>query len=520
MGKMHHEIGLRGSRRLYFIYFLLNFMSTFLKKRLLIQYFQLNRIQPTSSLVTASPVSQAPASSSLAPSPVMASPVTASPVSQALVSTLEPLRLHPFNDIQNFPPPEFHGCNDNDLCEYSNVCFSSIDGLLVFDTQDQKDFSQTLWSTLDWLHEPRRPKFISKEIFTQLKNVHFADRMFVLNCHRVVDQPNPAHLMFGLGDLFAASSGIYGPNLTGLDLILHHQCMNVSSWGWGKGVEDLIYDDAVSQGLFRGNALSHNLYLPWIGILEHELEPNDMVVCGKTVYHEPKSLTFLGGDPLKISGRWRHVVEKNILAKNVESATTLVPDSYSSVTACAKDLKIAIWKRTEGSALRHLINEEEIKSLVAEYSDHPLSTLSMTSTTSMADQAAVFRSFDILITTSGAQLTNMIFNTGNAVFIQINAVWADDHFENNAPYFLKGLIQSYGHLPYNNPTLQEILLNCSAAEYRGGRWREAPSSCGFHDPEIARKFLQADFVVNTTVLREDLNEAATIICVERVVGEK
>ena len=217
-----------------------------------------------------------------------------------------PLRRFDMN-LMSFPTPEFRGCNNRDLCEFSNVCFSPRDGLLVFDLPGLREdgaaseageegatplFADGSRLSKTWA-EPRRVKLIPHEIYSGLQNVHFADRMFVGNCQR---QPrkhnggtNPAHWMIGVGRLFVASSGWYG-NLSGLDLVLYHQCPSLKNvWPWGRLItENLIYNDALSQGLFRSNSSNNRISLPYIDLPgNNALKSKDLVICGKTVYQDP-----------------------------------------------------------------------------------------------------------------------------------------------------------------------------------------------------------------------------------------
>lgn len=115
---------------------------------------------------------------------------------------------------QNLTPdvsrPLFHGCNQAGLCEFSSVCDAHTDGFMVF----QKDKNRTLfdhtWGNLSHYTPPRRPVLVDYQEYLQSTNVQIFKNVFVLNCWKqAASSTNPAHLLTGVGKLFAEAEGSY-----------------------------------------------------------------------------------------------------------------------------------------------------------------------------------------------------------------------------------------------------------------------------------------------------------------------
>mmetsp|Transcript_649 Transcript_649/g.1075 ORF Transcript_649/g.1075 Transcript_649/m.1075 type:complete len:518 (+) Transcript_649:67-1620(+) len=435
------------------------------------------------------------------------------------------LRRFTADDMNNFPKPEFGGCNKHRLCTFENVCFSNQDGMLIFQTpellQDENEWYTT--SGKDGVGRvtiPRRPVLQSN--YTELTNVYFTERMFVLNCWRQSSRAmNPAHMMMGTGKLFVAATGYYetgktnnGSNLS-LDVVLHHHCANPSeiNWAWGEMIESLVSKEVVSAGILvpplKTENQSSSIYVPYSP--GSTLKQDDFVICGKTVYQAPFSTAlYLGPNDDGVVAKWQASVSDHIKEQNWTVATKETSDLKGSnaTPSCRRNLQIAVWRRTEGTALRLLTNLDEVERLVAKYTDQPVSIVTVSSKTSPEEQAAVFRSFDILITPHGSHLTNMIFSPRNAtVYIEVAAVYFDRSPEINGRAFAKDWISSFGHLPFSkDPELLESMEACSASTSI-----DPLNGC---PRSLRKKFIQSDLVVNTTILGANLEKAVSAFCPE------
>jgi hypothetical protein len=161
-----------------------------------------------------------------------------------------------------------------------------------------------------------------------------------------------------------------------------------------------------------------------------------------------------------------------------------------------------MWKRTEGSALRLLTNENDIRHLVGEFSDHPLSIVTANANTPPEEQISVFRSFDILITPHGSHLANMIFARRHSVFIEVAAVFYDEAPLTNGAAFAAKWILSLGHAA-TNEKLSEKMVLCLHRD------KSVNGTCPHH---LRGQFIQSNLIVNTTILRHDIESAVAKLC--------
>lgn len=487
-------------------------------------------VAPPVGVPVAPPVS-APMAVTVAPS-ILTPPVATTvappdaPLSLRLTDPAHSSRLSRFTNMSDFPLPKFHGCTTRNLCQFSNVCFSRHDGIMIFDVPELAHATNdTDWYNLtngkfSAVTPPRLPVLIPKERYSTLENVYFAEGdMFVMNCWRQsMVKYNPAHMLMGMGKLFVHSSGYYDPNNThSFNMLLYHHCAPTAGWAWGEMVEKLFWDDAVAKGTIQGvspttansdDQEDTKLFLPVTG---GALDRKDAVVCGETVYMEPFSIkTYLGSNPSSVVTRWQSLVSdfaETKLNTNVDhddDSTGNNTNSSSALPLCNRNLRIAVWRRTEGSALRLLTNLGDIQRLVQEYSDLPLSIVTASAATSPEEQVLLFRSFDVLITPHGSHLANMIFGRNSTVYIEVASVYYDDAPTMNGATFASEWISSFGHLPYNNSDLLAKMTICSKSRAWG------PGSACNRSTRL--RFIQSDLLVNTTILRADLDRAIARLC--------
>lgn len=426
----------------------------------------------------------------------------------------EILTRYNWNSSIDFPMPSFHGCAENDrgLCKFSNVCFSNVDGMLVFDVPNLlKEWFSANGSEFQNANPGRRPTLIPKVLYETMENVFFTRKMLVVNCLQLPSGfHNPVHLLFGHGDLFVHS---YGHNRSDpYSLVLYHQCPPSTGWPWAEKIDKMIWDDAINNGAVR-NESGAQLFLPFPanGVLSGaklaEHLKNGDVICGQTVYQEPLHVGhFFGSNRPEDIERWRKVSQtsgvtnsEHLMKKN-NISMTLSASSLAASTTCAQNLRFAVWKRNEGSSLRLLTNIDDIERLVGEHSSIPLSVISMNSSTPFTEQVSTFESsFDVLITPHGSHLVNMIFCPSDQVaFIELQSVFYDGCPMTNGQSFAKSWILSLGHLPLNRPDLVDKMGLCSE-----------PGAC---DHSTMTQFIHSDLIVNTTILRENLEEVVSVLC--------
>jgi hypothetical protein len=427
-------------------------------------------------------------------------------------------RLRHFSDMDAFPVPAFHGCRRTGLCKFSNVCFSPEDGMLVFEVPGLESSSNTSSaSNAGMWHEssrdvtlPRKIRRIPHSIYSKLTNVHFAKSMYVLNCWRQhAASDNPAHLLMGYGKLFVASSGYYKEQeqdpLDTYDMIVYHQCP-VPWWPWAQLVDSLINKHAVLSGTINitlaGDINEARIFVPGSRKMLANPMPNDVVICGERVFQEPFSVAkYFGSNNPTVIKKWQDWLTKQ---QRNHVPNSLVKNQLAGERGltCPRNLRFAMWKRTEGSALRLLTNENDIRHLVGEFSDHPLSIVTANANTPPEEQISVFRSFDILITPHGSHLANMIFARRHSVFIEVAAVFYDEAPLTNGAAFAAKWILSLGHAA-TNEKLSEKMVLCLHRD------KSVNGTCPHH---LRGQFIQSNLIVNTTILRHDIESAVAKLC--------
>ena len=441
-------------------------------------------------------------------------------------------RLHPFTNMSAFPLPKFHSCTERGLCKLSNVCFSNKDGMLVFEVPglDIKAYSDRFYE-YDPLLLAVKPWVIPKEAYLNLKNVFFTKSLLVLNCYyQPADNFNPFHTLAAFGKLLATSTGDYGPgqNYT-FDMLLYHKCPNFDSWPWAREVDKMIFADAANKGLITTPFSSENdvkLILPHVFSHPSVLLDQDVVICGETVYQDPTTnYNWFGGNAPSVISRWRSLLQNYIEEAAHKNDTTTATNNNNKIapssakdnlrqphiySSCSRSLRVAVYRRSGGTALRKFVNLRDVEELVKEYSDRPPTIVTTGVSMPLRDQMSIFRSFDILITPHGSHLTNMVLGSNSTAYIVLTPVYIDNKISRQAHLWLKKYIESFGHMPYNVSKRSRKAMVRSCSRHFPGL--EAFSPCPW--PYKYSEFLQTDLVVNITTLRGDLETAIEALCSE------
>jgi hypothetical protein len=332
--------------------------------------------------------------------------------------------------------------------------------------------------------------------------------MYVLNCWRQTAlKDNPAHLLMGYGKIFVASTGFHnareGEPLDTFDMVVYHLC-ELPWWPWAQFVDSLINSHAIKNGIINNVAPSTineaRIFLPLAREQLTDPRPNDIVICGETVFQEPFSLaTYFGENDPKVVAEWRDWTRVQKVIPNTIKAMqeTVVEDIL-----CPRQLRFALWNRTEGTSLRLLTNVNDIRRVVSDISDHPLSILTASSKTSPEEQVSLFRSFDVLITPHGSHLANMIFAKPRTAFIEVSAVFFDEAPSTNGAAFAAKWILSLGH-PTTNAQLTAKMKYCMHRDQ---------SEKGTCPRGLRTQFIHSNLIVNTTILRRDIESVVATLC--------
>ena len=323
-----------------------------------------------------------------------------------------------------FPRARLLGCSALGNCRMENVCFSAHDGVLIPNTSSTtpptvREFDRVAGPS-SRLTPPYAARIFPRKAFNALTNAFLLEgETFASNCWRQgFRSSNPAHFMAGYGKVFVAALDTHVPR--GLSTLIFQSCGHraQAKWEWGREVWSLIEAKGNESGLLPPAGadvvtLSSTKPLGYRGGNWPQQWPSqgDLVVCARHVTAERNSVaTYLGRNHPDIVAEWQRHVQRQ-LPESSESRTS-VPSAVSSEpgiaasplsdrssrktphampsTACASclnSLRIAIFYREEGSALRRFRNLAGVRAVAARYSAGRVSMVTITSRTNFATQA-------------------------------------------------------------------------------------------------------------------------------------
>ena len=318
-----------------------------------------------------------------------------------------------------FPRARLLGCSALGNCRMENVCFSARDGVLIPNTSSTtpptvREFDRVAGPGLR-LTPPYAARIFPRKAFNALTNAFLLEgETFASNCWRQgFLSSNPAHFMAGYGKVFVAALDNHVPR--GLSTLIIQSCGHRAraEWEWGREVWSLIEAKANESGLLPPAGVDVvTLGTTWGGSW-HQKWPSqgDLVVCARHVTAERNSVaTYLGRNHPDIVAEWQRHVQRQ-LPESSESRTS-VPSAVSSeagiaasplsdrssrktptatpsttCASCLNSLRIAIFYREEGSALRRFRNLAGVRAVAARYSAGRVSMVTITSRTNFATQA-------------------------------------------------------------------------------------------------------------------------------------
>ena len=319
-----------------------------------------------------------------------------------------------------FPRARLLGCSALGNCRMENVCFSARDGVLIPNTSSTTPPTVREFDRGRKLTTPYAARIFPRKAFNALTNAFLLEgETFASNCWRQgFLSSNPAHFMAGYGKVFVAALDTQVPR--GLNTLIFQSCGHRAraEWEWGGEVWSLIEAKGNESGLLPPAGvdvvtLSSKKPLDYRGGNWHQKWPlqGDLVVCARHVTAERNSVaTYLGSNHPGIVAEWqRHVhrqlpessesrtavpgavsLEAGIAASPLSDRSSRKTPTATLSTACASclsSLRIAIFYREEGSALRRFRNLAGVRAVAARYSAGRVSMVTMTSRMNFAAQA-------------------------------------------------------------------------------------------------------------------------------------
>eukprot|EP00607_Mallomonas_marina_P007877 CAMPEP_0182424274 /NCGR_PEP_ID=MMETSP1167-20130531/10450_1 /TAXON_ID=2988 /ORGANISM="Mallomonas Sp, Strain CCMP3275" /LENGTH=277 /DNA_ID=CAMNT_0024603945 /DNA_START=508 /DNA_END=1337 /DNA_ORIENTATION=- len=179
--------------------------------------------------------------------------------------------------------------------------------------------------------------------------------------------------------------------------------------------------------------------------------------------------------------------------------------SASLREAClSHSLRLAYFNRSSHSlgGQRGVFNTQQLLSTMQSFSSTPVLIFSTTSADSVDSQFLAFNSFDILVTTPGSQIANLLLTNSTEVgVVEIGLAIRDDFWRVNAlkNLKLKKYVYCHGHSAASMQ-VKELLKRCSTDQYN-------VTDCG----EDGTNWLVTDgsFYINPSRLKHALSHVVT-----------
>lgn len=328
-----------------------------------------------------------------------------------------------------------------------------------------------------------------------------------MNCwDRVPEDTNPAHWLMKIHKLFELAQIVqetHPMSLPPFDAMAFHQCASYDRvvrqdlWPWGKHIFQVGTRDWLHAGLWQGPDQARIIELN---------RPNQEWTCFEDLVFETQYGTWFPAMPYV--SKWRNSL--------LESLGTPYIRDEGLVERCQTDqLRIHIFQRTEGSSLREFVNLEEVIALAQTYTSLAIEVVTINSTTSVQAQASLFRAFDILITSHGSQIANIIFTDPEGTgLIEVLPVLRDRAFANTAQDAgFASYIISTGHTPFPHDANPDSPCVKGSENMKENCWMEPGTDTWNCDDEWRSRLTSCSTLVNTPILQRHIETTLTKLCV-------
>ena len=175
---------------------------------------------------------------------------------------------------------------------------------------------------------------------------------------------------------------------------------------------------------------------------------------------------------------------------------------------CARgSVRIVVFQRTEGSALRRFRNLADVMSMLSNHTSNPVEVVTVTSRTPVSDQALLFaKGFDMLVTPHGSHLSNFILSEPEetAIIEVVPTVFETSWAVNAGQAGFRSYITSTGHRALCDVCDRYAAEKCAFDAKTGLR------KCADHAVKLT--LLQNDMVVDTAILSDDVGRGLRALC--------
>lgn len=345
---------------------------------------------------------------------------------------------------------------------------------------------------------------------------------FFLNCwQRTPDDTNPSHWLMKVVTLFEISQMVLQGSLwlpTFRHLVFHqcpsyHQTIQGDGvWPWGQA----IWKAATSVWWLAGlwpQGFDDDGVDP-AAMLELDMG-SDEWTCFEDLYLEPNYGSWFPAPEFQAA--WRNALLTQTAsgreAKNIDS----LQDRCRTNT-----LKIHVFQRSSGRGRRAFANLDEVLALARRYTASEVPVVTVDAATPVDDQARVFQAFDVLISSHGSQLANIIFSDpAHTAIVEVLPVVRDTSFHTNAQDAgMAAYIVSTGHAPVAENAMSPPSPHCTQGQelMETHCWSMEDGKSGHAVWDCPRdwrsKLTGCDTRINITLLETHLKKAITDLCKE------
>eukprot|EP01041_Mallomonas_annulata_P006361 gene6361-12862_t len=347
-------------------------------------------------------------------------------------------------------------------------------------------------------------QYQSNPYFNMPSTVYLKGKTLMSNC--CYRGSNPAHFLFGLSTFFewTVSKPKDLPKFHRLAFLRCTEPRMVKSWPWGQSVLDTVLQRMLDSDVITDK-------------VNPVIEPNrtlSQMMCFEELY------AHLRWGVLFENHRYAKIFRKSLPLSSTAAVITTSPPPAEAAAGVEslhkrckeKRLRVKIYTRDEYDGTgRRILNNPAVTSLLRSFTSHPVENITASWSDSMEDQYSIYNSFDILISSAGSQLTNLILiNTTDVAIIEIGLAIRDTFWRENANRLkLRKYLYSHGHTPDEGCDSKHYLLNCTTSidpQERGATI--CPTRVA------AWSLTECDFITNLPLLKRHISKAVKALCSE------
>jgi hypothetical protein len=323
---------------------------------------------------------------------------------------------------------------------------------------------------------------------------------------------NPAHLLFGLSVLFEwgvqrPDSSSYRAEIPPFDHIGFFKCTEPhhykASWNWADVVLNISMSSLHEQGLLLRNTTSSPYLSPERG------EKVEQLYCFEQLYY-----TRRWGVLFALPVHLQQFQQRARVAYN-DQLFRREPSALATENRCQKNkLTIKILLRGDSWFPRSMKNLKEVVERANNKTSGSVIVETTKAAVDFAGQWRVFNDFDILITSAGSHLTNMILTENkNVGFLEMGIIARDTFWQENALRLgFASYIVSSGHKPHGGPRGWKICNDDSLDLSFPDCNKTAGGAIFCPSLQFTRSVTECDYLVDLNILEKQLDQTIRNIC--------